>query len=277
MKDNTPTLTPIETVGGVFVKRDDLYCIAGIRGGKVRACWELATGGPKPCHGLITASARRSPQAQIVARLAGRLGVPARCHMPTGEHTEEMRDMLAHGAELVQHRAGYNNVIIARAKADHAARPGWRYIPFGMEHPAAVACTEGQVESIPLEMAFGNIELPRRVVVCVGSGMSAAGILHGLRSIGGAVGRIPVVGIRIGADPTRRLNTFGPFGWYEQLTLIDVTEEVPYHKPVEARLGRILLDPYYEAKCLEYVRPGDLFWVVGVRTTHATTTTKGRP
>jgi len=38
-----------------------------------------------------------------------------------------------------------------------------------------------------------------------------------------------------------------------------------YHHPVEASLGGLALDPYYEAKCVPYLRPGDLFWVVGRR------------
>lgn len=269
MDDHTPDLTPIEVVGGVMLKRDDLYTLAGIRGGKVRACHHLATHGPEPCEGLITASARKSPQAQIVARLAHRLGVPARCHMPTGPLTEEMEDMVAHGAELVQHPAGYNNVIIARARADHAAHPTWRHIPFGMEHPAAMGCTRAQARGLAKQFgAPGAPPRPRRVVVCVGSGMSAAGILHGLRDIGW--GGMPVVGIRVGADPTKRLDRFGPFAWHEQMRLVDVTPEVPYHTAVEARIGDIVLDPHYEAKCLEFVRRGDLFWVVGIRTTAAT-------
>jgi len=260
-------ITPIERHGDIYLKRDDLYEFAGIRGGKVRACRHLATrtheAGPgllprelPPARGLITASARKSPQAQIVARLAHALGIPARCHMPTGEKTEEMEDMEAHGGELVQHRAGYNNVLIARAKADHAERPGWRYIPFGMEHHEAVGCTRGQVVAVPAAV--------RRIVVCVGSGMSAAGILWGLRDLGL---RVPVVGVQIGADPTKRLDRYAPRNWRDMMELLDVTGAIPYHAAVEARVGDVLLDPHYEAKCVEYLRRGDMFWVVGIRAT----------
>ncbi len=260
MADNTPLITPIQLIDGVYVKRDDLFCMAGIRGGKVRACRHLATNTTlPPAHGLITASARRSPQAQIVARLAHRCGIPARCHMPQGERTEEMVDMVAHGGILVQHKAGYNNVIIARAKEDHKARPGWRYIPFGMEHVQAMACTRQQVQNIPTDV--------KRVVVCVGSGMSAAGILHGLQDAGID---LPMVGIRIGADPTKRLNSWAPFGWHNQLEIVDVTDSIPYHTGVEAHIGGILLDPHYEAKCLPYLKKNDLFWIVGIRATKET-------
>jgi len=278
MKDNIPTLTPIETIDGVYLKRDDLYCRSGIRGGKVRACWHLATrthdNGPglltgllPPAEGLITASARKSPQAQIVARLAHTLGIPARCHMPRGEKTEEMKDMEAHGGELIQHKAGYNNVIIARAREDMRYRSAWRYIPFGMEHLAALACTRNQVQSIPVEMAFGNIHLPKRIIICLGSGMSAAGVLHGLAY---HQLNIPVIGIQIGADPTKRLNHFAPRNWWQQMDIINITDKYKYHEAVEAKLGNVLFDPHYESKCLEYVEHGDLFWVVGIRATQAT-------
>jgi len=254
MVDNIPKYTPIEKIDGVYVKRDDLYRRAGCCGGKVRACYYLATRGTGRDGGLITASARRSPQAQIVARLATYLGREARCHMPTGKQTEEMQDVVAHGGTIIQHRAGYNNVIIARAKADYAARPGWRYIPFGMEDPGAVRCTREQVANIPREI--------NRIVIPIGSGMSAAGVLHGLRDRGLD---IPVLGIRVGANPTKRLDTFAPFGWRAMMSLVDVTPTVAYHKPVTAQLGGLPLDPIYEAKCLEYLHRNDLFWVVGRR------------
>jgi len=267
MEDYTPEFTPVEYRGGVWLKRDDLYRRAGIRGGKVRACWHLATHGPEPCDGLITASARKSPQAQIVARLAARLGVPARCHMPQGRQTEEMADMEAHGGRLIQWRAGYNNVIIARALADHRAKPRWRYIPFGMEHNEAMGCTRGQVAGLARDIAEGRVPMPRRVVVCIGSGMSAAGILHGLRDHGLD---IPVLGVRVGASPMKRLNSWGPFGWQHMIELVDATERVAYHTPVTAEVGGVLLDPHYEAKCAEYLENGDLFWVVGIRHTAET-------
>lgn len=271
MKDNTPEYTPIEQHGDVWLKRDDLYMRAGICGGKVRACWHLATHGPLPCDGLITASARKSPQAQIVARLAARLGVPARCHMPQGKHTEEMLDMEAHGGELVQHRAGYNNVIIARALADCKQHPTWRYIPFGMEHKDAMDCTRRQVKGLSEAIRCGEIPKPQRLVVCIGSGMSAAGILHGLRDYHLD---IPVVGVRVGAAPIKRLNSWGPFGWRNMIEVVDATEWVAYHTAVDASVGNIVLDPHYEAKCWRYVQGGDLFWVVGVR--HTANTMKGK-
>lgn len=263
--------TPIQQVGDILLKRDDLFEMAGIRGGKVRACYHLTTLRETPAEGLITASARKSPQAQIVARIAAHLGIPARCHMPTGQVTEEMEDMLAHGAELVQHKAGYNNVIISRAKQDAAQRPAWQYIPFGMEHREAVRCTRNQVHSIEHEVKVNGLPMPKRIIIPIGSGMSAAGVLHGLRD---RRLNIPVIGVRVGADPAKRLNTWAPFGWRAMMKIIDVTDRIPYHQQVEAKVGDVLLDPIYEAKCLEYVGRHDLLWCVGIRATASTKTNK---
>jgi len=255
MKDHTPKHTPVVRCGSMWLKRDDHYRIAGICGGKVRACWHLAT--RQRYAGLITASARQSPQAQIVARLAAKLGIPARLHMPTGAHTPEMRDVLAHGGEIIQHKAGYNNVLICRANYDCDQRPGWCPIPFGMDHPAAMQCTRGEVKSLAPYR-----KVVRRVVVPVGSGMTLAGVLWGLDDLNWTP---PVLGVVVGADPTKRLDHHAPPFWRQRHGLRLVPAGVPYHTHVAADIGGVGLDPVYEAKCVPYLRDGDLFWIVGKR------------
>ena len=243
-------LTPIEQVGDVWLKRDDLFDVAGVRGGKARTCWALAQG----AVGLVTAGSRQSPQVNIVAHIARALGVPCRVHTPTGELSPEVRQAQEWGAEIVQHKAGYNNVIIARARED-ARRLGWTEIPFGMECEEAVTQTRQQAANLPEEAT--------RLVVPVGSGMSLAGVLWGLRDHGLA---LPVLGVCVGADPTKRLDKYAPPGWRDMVTL----EHSPldYHSAApETRLEEITLDAIYEAKCLPFLEPGDCLWVVGVRAT----------
>lgn len=263
LEDNTPDLTPVVSTGGIWVKRDDTFRIAGISGGKVRACWHLITTGIArrgfaPVAGVITASSRQSPQAQIVARLAQRLGLPARLHMPTGPDTPEMVDVKAHGGEIVQHRPGYNTVIVSRAKEDHAELgDAWIHIPFGMESRHAMACTRAQVATIQPHLPHID-----RIVVPVGSGMTLAGILWGLYDLG-KLQEVPVVGITVGADPRRRLNTYAPPMWHMNVRLREATTD--YHTHVFANIGKVILDPVYEAKCREFLLPNDLFWIVGKR------------
>jgi len=246
--DNLPDLTPIEEHGGHLVKRDDLFTIAGVSGGKVRTCWVLAQG----AKGLITAGARASPQCNIVAQIAKRLGVPCRLHIPKGQLSVELQKAKEAGAVIKQHPAGYNTVIIKRAK-DDAIESGWTYIPFGMECQEAVAQTRRQINNIPGDL--------KRIVVPIGSGMSASGILWGLRDRGLD---IPVLGIQVGADPIERLNTYAPPDWARTLTIIK--SPLPYETPAQdTDLSDLHLDPIYEAKCLPYLQDGDLLWVVGIR------------
>ncbi|MCX5066642.1 pyridoxal-phosphate dependent enzyme [Micromonospora lupini] len=255
-------LTPIEVHAGYRVKRDDLFTIPGGAGGKVRTCLTLAR---RATAGLVTAGSRQSPQVNIVAGVAASLGLPCRVHVPAakGPLTPELAAARTAGAEIVEHRPGYNNVIIARARED-AAQHGWTEIPFGMECAEAVRATAAQVTNLPADA--------KRLVVPVGSGMSLSGILAGLTAAGNTV---PVLGVVVGADPTGRLDTYAP-GWRDRVTLVQ--SPLDYHTPAaETELGDLPLDPVYEAKCLPFLEDGDVLWVVGRRETALDTPPAERP
>lgn len=248
-------LTPIHALeGGIYVKRDDLFMVNGAPGGKVRTCLALAKAAKAAGkEGLVTAGSRSSPQVNIVARVGAALGLAVRCHVPEGELYPEVQAAADVGAEIVQHRAGYNNVIIARARED-AIDSDWAEIPFGMECQEAVEQTCKQVQQIP--------DSVKRIVMPCGSGMSLAGVLWGLNDAGRE--DIKVLAVQVGADPVERLDSFAPPDWQERVLL--VPSSLDYHEPAPTNiLGDILLDPYYEAKCLPFLEEGDLFWIVGVR------------
>lgn len=247
--DSMPALTPVERRGDVYLKRDDEFCIGGGRGGKVRTCWGLAQG----AVGLVTAGSRSSPQVNIVAQIARRLGIPCRVHTPLGDLSPEVLMAQDAGAEVVQHKAGYNSVIIARARAD-ALESGWREIPFGMECAEAVEATAAQVANLPADVM--------RIVMPVGSGMSLAGVLTGLVRFGRS--DVKVVGVVVGADPAVRLRKYAPPGWEGMVELEKAGME--YNEaPPETVFRGVALDPIYEAKAVRFLRPGDLLWVVGCR------------
>jgi 1-aminocyclopropane-1-carboxylate deaminase/D-cysteine desulfhydrase-like pyridoxal-dependent ACC family enzyme len=248
--------TPVELRGGLWVKRDDAFDLGGVCGGKVRTCWALASDAVAAgAGGLVTAGSRASPQVNIVAHVARMLKVPCRVHTPTGALSPEVVAAREAGAVVVQHRAGYNNVLIARANEDARIRR-WGLIPFGMECWEAVDQTARQVVNLPAEA--------RRVVVAVGSGMSLAGILTGLRDVGR--GGLPVVGVVVGADPTARLEHYAPGHWRRTTTL--VYSRTDYHKPAsETDWHGLTVDAHYEAKALPHLRHGDVFWCVGIRQT----------
>jgi len=240
-------LTPVVKEEGIYLKRDDLFSVAGISGGKARTCWHLA----QDANGLVTAGSRHSPQVNIVAHIAEHLEIPCRVHIPTGQLLPELLDAREHGTEIIQHKAGYNNVIVARAREDASER-GWVNIPFGMECAEAVNQTLVQTNNIPREA--------KRIVVPIGSGMSLSGILTGMVANGI---RIPVVGIQVGADPIKRLYKFAPLFWQTMVTI--VKSKYKYEDHVYAKVGNVILDPIYEAKCVEHLKEGDLLWIVGKR------------
>jgi len=246
-------LTPIEKHKGIFVKRDDSYSIAGVCGGKARTCYALS----KNAKGLITAGSKVSPQVVIVSAIATFLGIPCRVHVPSGAFTHELDTAKENGAEIIQHKPGYNSVIIKRARDDATDNPSYTHIPFGMECQEAITQTKKQVANIPT-----NIEhKPKRIVVPVGSAMTLAGILHGLKEYNLD---IPILGIVVGANPIKRLDKYAPKNWEKMVTLINSDHN--YHEKLDnVYLGDVLLDPIYEAKCINYLEPNDLFWIVGIR------------
>lgn len=267
--DNPDALTPIEARGDVRVKRDDLFAVGGVAGGKVRTCLALARAGIAAAEGqpigLVTAGSRASPQVNIVAHIARHLGVPARCHTPTGQLSPEVIAARDAGAEIVQHKAGYNNVIVARARADAAER-GWVEIPFGMECAEAIKQTRHQVGNVPADV--------RRIVMPCGSGMSLAGVLWGLVDAGRH--DVEILAVQVGADPSARLDAYAPAGWRDRVRLVPSGSD--YHKPAPVTdLDGLALDAHYEAKCLPFLEPGDLLWVVGIRATAAPAPDIARP
>ncbi len=247
---NAHALTPVQLRQGVWFKRDDLFEINGVRGGKARACLALAK---TARNGLVTACARHSPQADIVASIATHLNLRSWIHTPVGAITDELRLAKRHGARMSAHPFGYNSVIIARARTD-AEKRGAMLVPFGMESREAIECTAHQA---------GNLPEANRVVVTVGSGMTLAGILVGLAERGR---RLPILGVLVGADPLKRLDRWAPADWERSTTLI--RSELPYHRSATStECCGVSLDPIYEAKCLPFIKRGDCFWIVGNRQT----------
>lgn len=249
-------LTPVQEIESIFVKRDDLFGCNGVRGGKVRTCLALAQRGVAGGGDiLVTAGSRSSPQVNIVAKVGQHLGVGVRCHTPQGDLGDELLAAQSAGAEIIQHSAGYNSVIIARARED-AQTFGGVEIPFGMECEEAVTQTRKQVANLPRDV--------ERLVMPCGSGMSLAGVLWGLSDFG--LNEVKVVAVAVGADPTERLDKYAPKNWRSRVELVASGSD--YHTPApHTLLAGLQLDPYYEAKCLPFLQKKDLFWIVGVRET----------
>ncbi|WP_425829325.1 pyridoxal-phosphate dependent enzyme [Streptomyces fractus] len=247
--DFTPHVTPIEEHDGVLAKREDAWVRGGASGAKARALFTAA----EDAVGLVSAGARISPQLERAALVARALDIPARLHTGYGADTAETALAAAADATVLRHRPARVSVIRARYRidAETLAEQGWAGMPFGMEHPAYLEQVAEQAAQLPRDI--------RRIVVPVGSGITLAAILRGLHRAGNPT---PVLGVRVGGDPTRTLGRHAP-GWAAHTTL--ATSPAAYTDTVPNRLGNLALDPHYEAKTLPCLRPGDLLWTVGVR------------
>jgi hypothetical protein len=251
-EDYMPEMTPVEEHGDIWMKREDYYAFGGVRGAKVRTCMFLVQKAKDAGVGVITAGSRQSPQVNFVAQIARAMGVKCRVHVPSGALTPELLAAKGARATVVQHEYGYNSVIIARARDDAEAR-GWVEVPYGMESPEAVEFTKPQVANVPRET--------RRLVNSVGSGMTLAGILWGLEEQGLD---IPVLGVHVGHLPEERIDKYAPPGWRDRVEF--VCDGTDYHDAAEVTEFRgVQLDPFYEAKCIPFLREGDLLWVSAIR------------
>lgn len=266
-------LTPVQRLDGKYwMKRDDLFSFGGARGGKVRTCAKMLGVEGNLARGAVTYASRTSPQMNYTSLVCKALDIPCRVHTAHGGYTPEMTAAEKAGATLVQHRPGYMNNLRKYAM-DDAEERYWRFVPMSMESEMAVQGTAHQIKNLP----WGKF---KRIVVVVGGGLSLAGIMRGMAwamTARGAItdrekvlAHIPILGVCIGKDPHKSLDKWCPSYWSKVVTL--TLASLPYDKPVKwpfDTLGDndINLDPYYEAKCVEHLLPGDLFWIVGIRPT----------
>lgn len=257
-------LTPIEELHPFWAKRDDTFCYAGVYGAKARATLHIAKAAKaKGKSGLVTACNRHSLQAGIIAHVAAEQGL--QCRVYVNKHvndTPEMEFTRQAGADIIMSDCTFDSVPEQQANTfaqGFATREKWEFIPSGMCREDAVQLTADQVATIPAGV--------RRVVVTVGGGVTLAGVIRGLRQ---AALSLPVLGVVVGRDPTRTLNTFIGKHW-GACTLADSGLNYEQHAadvmfPAEpGPYEQIELDKAYEAKCLPFLLPGDLLWIAGVR------------
>ena len=242
---NPKELTPVEKVDNYYFKRDDYLILGKANGGKIRGCLKLARGS----KGLTTAGSRHSIQVYVVIQVAKHLNVPCHVHTPNGELPEKLKNEINGTIKVIQHKMGFNNVIIKRAR-DDAKDNDFIYIPWGLVCEEAFDEVKNQVKNIPLSV--------KRIIVPTGSGTTLIGILRGLEENDIS---IPVIGVYVGANPEERLDKYMP-KWRERCELVKSKYDykTPYPNP---KIGEIELEPLYEAKCLDYLEKGDLLWIVG--------------
>jgi 1-aminocyclopropane-1-carboxylate deaminase/D-cysteine desulfhydrase-like pyridoxal-dependent ACC family enzyme len=262
-------LTPVEYHEGIYFKRDDLFCPftdIGVSGGKVRQCLLLVKKHLreiKKTHDetIATACSVHSPQGVIVARVAKKFGL--RCLIGCGtaspsKHTA-LRLCKTLGAEvrtLVTANA-YNAVLESNLDRLNKRRKFYP-IRFGyqaeIDPDAIIDANAAQVRNIPREVTA--------VVIPVGSGVSAQGILAGIKRY----------------RPTVKVFLIQPFGYDRKIVVPDgvtaryFTGKYDYARPLEITVDGFQLDEIYEAKSFDYMKrrlkrvlakERVCFWVIG--------------
>lgn len=239
-------ITPIECINNYYFKRDDYFTFGNVNGGKVRSALTLCK---NEKLGYVSAGSRKSPQIQIISEIAKTYNLPFIAYVPMGKLTTELIYAKNNGAILEPVPMGFNNNLIKRAK-ERAIITGYKYIPFGMDCEEVLSDIAEQVVNIPMEI--------NRIIVSVGSGITLSGIIRGLIKYN--IDK-KIVGIVVGANPVKRLTTYCK-NWNDYCTLIK--SPIDYHKEIRDNMFcDIELDKIYEAKCIPYIKPGDLFWVIG--------------
>lgn len=118
-------LTPVQRVGGMLIKRDDLYAPFGpgeVNGGKLRQCVMLVKSVMDKYDSLLTYCSIHSPQAPITAAVAHACKMPCRI-LYGGTSRESVASLpmprlsMKYGATIVlAARSGRHSILHARSK-----------------------------------------------------------------------------------------------------------------------------------------------------------------
>lgn len=265
------SLTPLELYAdGTYAKRDDLA--AGGVGAKGRQYAKMIEGQADGLP-LVVGCAATSAMQLYVPTMAKKYGRRAVVFTP-GRKVKTAEQLFAErqGAEVSYVKPGYMSVVRKRAR-DAGACVKWLPNMATEDTAAQVASLVGTDVS--------------RIVVAVGSGAAAVGILVGLHRLGLPV---PVLGVFVSdmadADMVmgRAEMAIAPKDYvpFEKETPADrykaamaggkrpqfaaVRHPLAYDDKVVADLPNgTPLDPYYAAKASQFVYSGDCLWVVGCR------------
>lgn len=269
MIKNPTALTPVVFHDGVYFKRDDLFnpfADIGVSGGKVRQCLSLVKknlDAIKALHGgtIATACSVHSPQGVIVARVAKEFGL--KCLIGCGtaaplKHSA-LRVCKSLGAEIKTLVSSYAFTSVLESRLNKLNKKRKFYsIRFGYQadtDPDAIIETNArQVRNIPKDVSA--------IVIPVGSGVSAQGILAGIKRY----------------RPKVKVFLIQPFGYARKIAIPDGLDvryfkgKYEYAKPLNVEIDNFQLDGIYEAKAYDYMKRKlskmiedhrVCFWVIG--------------
>lgn len=268
---NENDITPVQQVGKLLLKRDDLYTLFesnGVNGGKLRQCVMLIDKvNPSGC---VTYCSIGSPQAPITAAVAKSRGIP--CIIVYGGTSRERllqaempRLAMHYGARIViGAKTGRHNVL--HAVAERIARQkGYFLVQYGINLEA-----HGDVLLQAVAMQTQNIPDCEHLIAVCGSGITASGILIGLH-----MNRINVENVHLVATaPDRRelikqlTGRYGAFRDFEYNDLFHM-KGFNYDTPAHEWINGVTLHPNYEAKAYQWYKRSGIdecaFWITGAK------------
>lgn len=289
-------MTPVQRVDGLWVKREDLFTgPAGTNGSKLRMAHHLLTQAKNSgvTH-VFSAQSVLSPQAVMTAHLCREMGME--CTLVVGGTTPEkalrhpyIRSAFEQAeAYLECAPVGYNPVIqklaARRVEEENLLGSGlaWQ-MPYGITTPP-----DATAEDIETFMRVGGAQvrnLPsslRTIVIPLGSGNTACGIIYGLHrnwSKFEDLERVVLVGVGPDRfswllDRLKRVLKGDILPGVELVHLTTYPDFATYSDRMPESLGDIALHPTYEGKVVRYLNQlmpdwwtldteDTLFWIVG--------------
>lgn len=269
-------LTPVQRVNGMLFKREDLYAPFGtgeVNGGKLRQCMLLVDKIHRDYEGLVTCCSIHSPQAPITAATAKAFGM--QCQILYGGTKPETllklpmpKLAMRYGAKVsIAARSGRSSILYYIAQKLQRVKDKRDYIilygiNLGEHEDILLGAVADQVKNIP-----DDIE---NLVLTCGSGITAIGVLAGIKRYGKNVRNIHLVA----TAPDRRKmihSMLQKHGADRDFFYHDLfhTRGFSYEEPFCSVWGGIRLHPNYEAKTMAWfaksgLRPEDtLFWITG--------------
>ena len=277
-------LTPVEKIGEIFYKRDDMFTpfgIGSVNGGKLRQCCYLLMKAKEQGYGrVLTGCSILSPQAPIAAATAQHLGMECIVYYGgTNEKSLEEKHMPRlvkyYGSEMKIVGSGRHNVLYAQIKKDKQEKD--YVVEYGLNSNDSnnfvsfYESTGNQVKNLP-------DELDNLIITC-GSGITSAGILYGLKKYNKSVKNIFLVGtapnrIKKVKDRLLMVSIFSGLNCNIKFNYIDLFGEgVKYEMEQEACVeGEIKLHKHYEGKSyIWFLKNKNLFnekdktcfWIIG--------------
>ena len=265
------SLSPVEQYGNFFVKREDLFRLGAVNGGKLRqALYLMVDAKEKGALTFMTGSSYLSPQLPIVATVARELNTPA--HLFTGAsprtYTESHygKVALAAGAEVHYSRCARNNALYADIRKYSPRLPS----PFIIEQ--GMTSMDDRHYFDLLSRQVSNCPDAENFVIICGSAMNSIGVLHGIAKYGKRYKNILLLGVAPNRNNkiqavAQKLGLSIP-----AYTYIDAHSRLPgykYENTYSESIGNIKLHPRYEAKAMRFLRRRRMaeasthFWIGG--------------